>query len=111
MVLLTETLKKLHVETIDEAIPLIEWADVDWDTDRLMDADDGCTGVALSPDHSDEQCREFLNALAFDYNNGYGLQVVYGTIMLKNGAWLEREEYDGSEWWEYRSVPQYHPEH
>lgn len=107
MVLLTETLEKLHVETIDEAIPLIAWADVDWDTDSLLDADDGYTGVMLPPDHTDEQCREFLNTLAFDYNDGYGCQVVYGTIMLKNGAWLEREEYDGSEWWQYRSVPQY----
>jgi len=50
MVLLTETLKDLHVKTIDEAIPLIEWADVDWDPDCFFSGDDGCTGVALPPD-------------------------------------------------------------
>ena len=78
MMLLTETLNNLRVKTIDEAIPLIEWADVDWDC-----ADGGCTGVTLPPNHTDEQCRAFLNTLAFNYNSGYGCQEVYGTIMLK----------------------------
>lgn len=26
-------------------------------------------------------------------------------IVFKDGTWLERHEYDGSEWWEYKSTP------
>lgn len=38
-----------------------------------------------------------------DYDAGYGLQVI--TLDLKvvgRGWWLERHEYDGSEWWEFK---------
>ena len=39
------------------------------------------------------------------YDAGYGAQYLKGIIALKNGTWYERAEYDGSEWWEYRSLP------
>lgn len=40
------------------------------------------------------------------YNNGYGSQLLYGTIWMKDGTWFDRGEYDGSEWWEYRRRPE-----
>ena len=50
---------------------------------------------------------EFLHRLDFEYDNGYGGQQVYGTVWLKEeNTWLERGEYDGSEWWEYKKCPQ-----
>lgn len=39
------------------------------------------------------------------YDSGYGSQRLYGTIVFKNSAWLERGEYDGSEWWELKKMP------
>ena len=49
---------------------------------------------------------EFLHRLDFAYDNGYGGQQVYGTVWLKEeGTWLERGEYDGSEWWDYKKCP------
>ena len=39
------------------------------------------------------------------YDDGYGAQHLKGVIALKDGTWYERAEYDGSEWWEYRSLP------
>lgn len=48
----------------------------------------------------------FLNSLAsINYDNGYGGQELFGTIVFKDGTWLERGEYDGSEWWEHRKLP------
>ncbi len=48
----------------------------------------------------------FLEDLAsINYNNGYGGQELFGTIVFKDGTWLERGEYDGSEWWEHRKLP------
>jgi hypothetical protein len=39
-----------------------------------------------------------------EYDSGYGSQQVASDliIMFTDGTYLERAEYDGSEWWEYR---------
>ena len=39
------------------------------------------------------------------YNDGYGTQYWQGIILLDNGTWLTRGEYDGSEWWDYHKLP------
>jgi hypothetical protein len=39
------------------------------------------------------------------YDSGYGGQELFGIIWLKGKDWLEREEYDGSEWWTYKTRP------
>ena len=41
------------------------------------------------------------------YDNGYGVQIVASdlVIIMKNGTWFRRREYDGSEWWEYLKSP------
>ena len=52
----------------------------------------------------------FINSLDFEYDDGYGGQELFGTIWFENGTWAERGEYDGSEWWEYKSCPSI-PEH
>lgn len=46
-----------------------------------------------------------LDKLDFEYDNGYGGQELYGTIVFTDGTWLERGEYDGSEWWAYKEKP------
>lgn len=43
----------------------------------------------------------------FNYDSGYGGQELYGCIVFEDGSWLERGEYDGSEWWGYKSTPTY----
>jgi len=41
------------------------------------------------------------------YDPGYGLQVVSESLVIVGSDWwLERHEYDGSEWWEYKTLPQ-----
>lgn len=41
-----------------------------------------------------------------DYDNGYGgAEVGDIEIVFKDGSWLERGEYDGSEWWEFKKTP------
>ena len=46
-----------------------------------------------------------LDSLDFDYDNGYGSQEIFGWITFKDNSWLERNDYDGSEWWAYRRKP------
>lgn len=48
---------------------------------------------------------EVLPMLDFNYDNGYGRQKLFGYIWYSDGSWSEREEYDGSEWWQHQTVP------
>ena len=61
--------------------------------------------INLRLGYSEQDYAEFLRALDFEYNNGYGGQELFGKVWLQNNAWLERHEYDGSEWWEYKCFP------
>jgi hypothetical protein len=42
-----------------------------------------------------------------DYDNGYGGVVIPSDllIVMSDGSWYSREEYDGSEWWEINRIP------
>lgn len=59
----------------------------------------------LDKNYSPEEYKKFFKLLDFDYDNGFGEQCLDGKVWLANGDWLEREEYDGSEWWELKTSP------
>jgi len=41
-----------------------------------------------------------------DYDSGYGTsEIPQSFIIVGSDFWLERHEYDGSEWWEYKAMP------
>lgn len=49
---------------------------------------------------------EFAAAANFTYDNGYGgAEVDTGLRIVGADWWLERGEYDGSEWWEFKTLP------
>lgn len=42
----------------------------------------------------------------FEYDNGYGgAEIPPSLVVVGADFWLERHEYDGSEWWEYKIMP------
>ncbi len=47
----------------------------------------------------------FLSQLDFNYDNDYGGQKLFGTVWFKDKTWLERKEYESSEWWEHKERP------
>lgn len=49
---------------------------------------------------------EVINKLDFYYDNDYGSQEIEGYIWYEDGSWSERTEYDGAEWWVYKSCPE-----
>ena len=53
-----------------------------------------------------------LDDLNFDYDAGYGIQELQGVIYCKdkndNPVWLTRGEYDGSEWWNINTIPEFY---
>lgn len=48
---------------------------------------------------------KLLEYLDFEYDDGFGNQELFGIILFKDNTWMERAEYDGSEWWEYKKCP------
>lgn len=65
----------------------------------------------LPVDYTPEDLALFLEEINVEYHNGYGNRQLYGTIWYTDGlTWSERGEYDGSEWWEFREVPEIPPE-
>lgn len=49
----------------------------------------------------------FTRIADLTYDNGYGGQEVANdlVVVFRTGQWLERHEYDGSEWWEFKGTP------
>ena len=68
--------------------------------------DNPTEGGVLKVGYTEDQYHAFLKAIDFEFNSGYGGQEVFGTIWLEDGNWFERGEYDGSEWWEYKQLPE-----
>ena len=62
--------------------------------------------LTLKVGHTWEEFEQFLNSLDFDYDSGYGGQELFGTVWFHDGTWMDRGEYDGSEWWEHHIVPE-----
>lgn len=41
-----------------------------------------------------------------NYDSGYGIEYISPDLTLVGDDWwLERQEYDGAEWWEYKEKP------
>ena len=56
--------------------------------------------------HTKMTVKEFLEHANVEYKNGYGIEEINTELILVGkDFWLERHEYDGSEWWEYKSMP------
>ncbi len=49
---------------------------------------------------------DFKKKANFEYDDGYGgNEIPMDLIVVGKDFWLERHEYDGSEWWEFKSMP------
>lgn len=49
---------------------------------------------------------DLFESLNFEYDPGYGIQHLYGTVWFTNGVWATRSEYDGSEGWKLNRYPE-----
>lgn len=50
--------------------------------------------------------KKFSTLANFYYHKGYGKQEVNESLkVVGKDWWLERYEYDGSEWWEFKTLP------
>lgn len=50
--------------------------------------------------------REFVKIADIEYNSGYGAaEIAHDLIIVGRGFYMTRDEYDGSEWWEFHTKP------
>lgn len=49
---------------------------------------------------------DFLKIADIEYDSGYGgNEIARDLVIVGENWWLERGEYDGSEWWEFKTLP------
>ena len=49
---------------------------------------------------------DFCLKANFEYDDGYGsVEIARDLIVVGKDFWLERHDYDGSEWWEFKTMP------
>lgn len=49
---------------------------------------------------------KFAEIANIEYDAGYGAQeIAVDLVVVGQSWWLERQEYDGSEWWEFKEIP------
>ena len=68
--------------------------------------DDDTVVACLKVGYTNDDYKEFLRLLDFEYDSGYGIWTLEGTIWYADGTSSDRREYDGAEWWEYMGAPQ-----
>ena len=55
---------------------------------------------------------DFAKRADYEYDSGYGGQEINSHLLVVGKSfWLERHEYDGSEWWEYKEQPKKPKQH
>lgn len=79
---------------LDETKDAISQSGHSTDDVRFVGSRDGKLGIPWS------QAEKVLD---IDYDDGYGGQEIAAdlVVVFTDGGFLRREEYDGSEWWEY----------
>ena len=79
-----------------------------------IEIDYDAEGLFCSHDDSEDNINHItsINDLDFEYDSGYGLQELQGVVYCKdkndNPVWLTRGEYDGSEWWNINTIPEFY---
>ena len=89
------------LKEIVDVLGYIKAAHISTDDDNVDEA----KSITLYPGYTDSELNQFMIDMDFEYDHGYGLRILYGTLWFKDGTWSDREEYDGSEWWGHRSIP------
>ena len=103
---LLEMLKGIKKDKKDIKCAYIEYCKINFEKRGDKDISIDKKESVLKINFTEEEYDNFLKEIDFNYDNGYGGQELFGFVWFNDGNWLERGEYEGSEWWEYKSCPQ-----
>lgn len=93
----------------NELLEALEGRRITWAWIRLGSdyAGSNCKRLFLREGYSSKDYEAFLKELDFDYYEGYGVQELFGEVLLTSNSWLERGEHDGAEWWNLKEPPKW----
>lgn len=81
----------------EEAVKVLDRNGLDFDRDVIQ--------IQTTDGYIERELFKMM-AMAINYNNDYGsIKIREDLIILGDGWWLERREYDGLEWWEFCAMP------
>ena len=75
-------------------------------TEDGMERENTYVSASLAVGFTEEDYDNFIKKLDVEYDDGYGTQELDGIIWLTDGTWMDRGEYDGSEWWQHQKCPE-----
>jgi len=82
----------------DDTIATMNYHKLSHDDVRWVGSADGQYAVSF------DRFRELAEGL--EYDDGFGsAEIATDLVIVGNTWWLERGEYDGSEWWTYKTMP------
>lgn len=61
--------------------------------------------ICLYEGYTSEEYSAFLNEMNVAYDNGYGIQELFGVLWFTDGTHARRGTYDGAEWWVVLDMP------
>jgi len=94
-----------QISVVWELLNKIGEVDIRW-ADIKLDAFNCTTNLTVSGEAQVTTVEELIDHCQYwYYDNGFGSQELFGTVMLANNSWLTRSEYDGSESWELNRRP------
>ena len=78
---------------LDETREAIEKSDHNLEDIMFIGSNDGKYRISWN---------DFIDIADFDYDNGYGCTEIASNLIVyfKDGTYIFRNDYDGSEWWE-----------
>lgn len=96
---LIDKLEEIYKTTQD-----IQWAKILYR--HFMNDDENEMSIYFPGDKRFDTFEDFKNVLKnINYENRFGGQQLFGFVVFTDNSWLERGEYDGFEWWEYKRTP------
>jgi hypothetical protein len=103
--------KEELLETINIISGIVKCAEIRYSACCLWEMNDETPPpskeIVLKVGYNETEWEEFLDALDFEYDGGYGGQELFGIVWFSaSDKWMEREEYDGSEWWRIMGRPE-----
>ena len=94
-------------QKVSEWVDNVKFAFVKCNVDNCEDDIIKPIEAVLRSNRTKDDETTFLNTLkSINYDNGYGSQKLFGVVVFKDGTWLARWEYDGSEGWRKHIIPE-----
>lgn len=94
---------KMKLRCYDEFV----WEEIEGTDDYRQIPNEKCVKITWTLNDGDIETFLNNNDGNTHFDSSFGTQELFGVIWYDDGSWSERAEYDGSEWWAYKTCPDF----